>query len=143
MIKPDALDSIHVFLSLPMRDRSDEEIRKKIDAYTEAIYSMFKNHYSKVYIRHNYCPKAKVPNGVEYPTAYFLGMGIAMMSGCDYVAFTSDFTSAKGCYIEEMVAVRAHMKRLYFTEDENGVPHVDKMQFSDLFLEEFYYGNND
>lgn len=130
MIKPDALDSVHVFLSLPMRDRSDEEICKKIDAYTEAIEMMFRNHYSKVFVEHNYYPEATVPENVQYPTAWFLAMAVQRMARCDYVAFTSDFASAKGCYIEEMVASRAHMKRLYFTEDESGVPHINNIVFN-------------
>lgn len=86
-----------VFISLPMRDR----LREEIDEEKEKILSIIKKEFDNI-------------NEIDIINNYFidctqveaLGKAISLMSNADLVIFSKEWTSARGCLVENEVCLK-------------------------------------
>lgn len=104
----------NVFISIPMNGRSDSEVEKEIKEITDYIH---KTYGEDVYVMDNlHISKAKMY--LKNPRLYYLGHAIETMAKCDTVVFAKGFSDAKGCRIEEAVAIEYGLDRLYLNGDK-------------------------
>ena len=105
----------NVFISIPMNGRPEEEVLTEIQEITDYIHHTFGE--EDIYITHSlWTPKPAImyPN----PRIYYLGKAIVKMGICDTVVFAKGWREARGCRIEEQVAIEYGLDRLYV--DDNG-----------------------
>ena len=101
------------FLSVPMRDKTREEIEAMIDEMGDAIVEWDRNRSTLIpCVRHAYNPDNHNMSAVRA-----LGHSIMCMDGSDYVVFWnySCYDSKyRGCNVEHYVALRYGMKCLNY-----------------------------
>ena len=95
-----------IFLSLPMKGRTDVDIQNTIFGMKRIITAMYPND-KLVFIDNFYCK----PEGLEdakHKSLLYLGEAIKKMAKCDYIAVIEnrncELYNYRGCYIEEEVA---------------------------------------
>ena len=102
-----------VFISVPMKDRSDAMIERQIQL-TKAFYCHARKLSAKeVKFLDNYHDSYKVfspvkVNGInesKHPSLIWLGYALDLMSECDEVIFGYGWEKARGCKIEEKAAI--------------------------------------
>ena len=128
------------FISVPMNDRDDEEVKKDISD-AEKYYSglmdkirmkyEFKNNFNSTYNENDitklyeskYSRKEDLDRVVRIAR---LGEAITKMATCDAVIFIDIWEKAKGCYIEHKVADKYNLKIFHFytNNDANNVDIV-------------------
>ena len=94
-----------VFISQPMRGKTDEQIRKernKVIANIEYVYR------DGVEILDSVFDLEEGTGGLVY-----LGKSIELMDEADLVYFMEGWDEARGCVIEHETAVRYGIKRIY------------------------------
>lgn len=98
-----------VFVSVPMKDRTDEEIQKDINEAKERYLEECKRKGIDDWIifldDQNYSLPDYVTSTIEpdkIPLAY-LGHSIEKMAACDDVIFAGDWQFARGCVVERLV----------------------------------------
>ena len=94
-----------VFISQPMRNKTDEEIlkvRADIKRKLERTYD------ENVEIIDSFFQEA--PH--EAKPLWYLGESLKLMSDADLVVFTSDWRSARGCRIERQCAIDYGLKMM-------------------------------
>lgn len=106
-----------VFLSLGMSDKTNEQIKSDLKRMTEKVIDILstlnpEKEFEAFEICHNadFCP---VNN--DGPV-YCLGEAIKKMDGCEIVFFYPDYSTHRGCLVEEMVAKLYNIKRIYLQE---------------------------
>lgn len=112
-----------IFLSLPMSGRSDEEIKTQIEEMKAEF--LLKNPLDKgeeIAFVHNFEEMEVITNTFDLfegerktPALYYLGRAINKMAYCDGVLFAEDFTLARGCLVEEIVAKRYGIDTYYIS----------------------------
>jgi len=96
-----------IFISVPMADRTDEDIQKDIEEAKER-YAMSHEETGETYcyldnrtfILPDYATRNLNPDLI--PLAY-LGHALETMAGCDDVIFAGDWRKARGCLVERLV----------------------------------------
>lgn len=95
-----------IFLSLPMKGRTDVDIQNTIFGMKRIITAMYPND-ELVFVNDFYC----APEGLEdakHKSLLYLGESIKKMGKCDYIAVIEnrncELYKYRGCYIEEEVA---------------------------------------
>ena len=86
-----------VFISQPMNNKTEEEIRvdrKKLTVMTKALFD------EEIKIIDSYFPNV---NGKEKPL-HLLGKGIELMANADAVVFAKGWQDYRGCRIEHTCA---------------------------------------
>lgn len=108
---------MNVFVSLPMRNRPDDLIRKEMEDIM-------------VYIRKKYAPvtvyliDSIITCPMDgHPGAACLGKSIEMMATADLVVFAPGWSETRGCQIEYEVAMEYNIPILFVSVDENGEYH--------------------
>ena len=113
---------LKLFVSMPMRGRSDEEIKKdfaKIQAEFGEDYDIIDSFNSELEI-----PESII-HDENKKRAYYLGHSIKKLAQADKILFMPGWLSANGCYIEHEIAQRYFSKDkiMYYTkrieDDEN------------------------
>lgn len=107
-----------IFLSLPMSGRSDEEIMTQIEEMKAKF--LLKNPLDKgeeiVFVDNleNDIDPSRCVDVKTEPLLY-LGEAIRKLAYCDGVLFAEDFTLARGCLVEEIVAKRYGIDTYYIS----------------------------
>ena len=89
-----------LFISCPMRGRSDEDIKKTREKMHKVAEILFDE---ELEVINSYFEDA--PNG-ENHALWYLGAAIQLMSGADYVIGVSNACGYNGCEIEKDIARR-------------------------------------
>lgn len=111
-----------VFISVPMRGRTDEEIAKAIAIAKSKLSEVAQEKQEYIIYVDNFVsmPAKNEINDIENPSMWCLGGAIQKMSKCDAVYFCPGWQEARGCVIERHVAVLYGLTRLY-QDDKTGV----------------------
>lgn len=108
-----------VFISVPMRGRTDEEIAGAIViAKSKLVKIAVENNEAIEYVD-NFV-SMRDDTDIKDPAMYCLGGAIQKMSKCDAIYFCPGWKGARGCVIEWQVAVQYGLMRLY-QDDETGI----------------------
>ena len=95
-----------IFLSLPMKGRTDVDIQNTIFGMKRIITAMYPND-KLVFIDNFNCTPENLEDTKHQPLLY-LGEAIKKMAKCDYIAVIENHNcnlyNYRGCYIEEEVA---------------------------------------
>ena len=96
-----------VFISLPMKGKSDEDIQQDL-MKAKKVYEAANLNGDSVQFCHNHDPQIRAlycGAKEEYEGVWYLGKAFQAMSKCDEVFFYGDWESAKGCVFEHAVCV--------------------------------------
>lgn len=110
-----------VFISVPMRGRTDEEIAKAIAIAKGKLSEMAEENNEVIKYADNFV-KVSSDMDIKNPSTsmWCLGGAIQKMSECDAIYFCPGWQEARGCVIERHVAVLYGLTRLY-QDDETGI----------------------
>lgn len=95
-----------VFISIPMSNKSEEEIKEELDK-RKSVLEQLSFEVADTYIKNN-------PN-VENIALWCLGESLEIMSNCDIAYFCKGWNKARGCLIEYEAAVQYGLQVI--TED--------------------------
>lgn len=98
-----------IFLSLPMRNRIDEEIKNDINKATEILKKLFGE---EVTIEHSFITPLEADvlfGGKTFGSAMYLGRALQIMAQCDTICRLPGYDSAYGCMVETTYADRDKM----------------------------------
>ena len=111
-----------VFISVPMRGRTDEEIAKAIAVAKDKLSKMAQENQEYIIYVDNFIPMPKKDevNDIKNLSMWCLGGAIQKMSTCDAIYFCPGWHEARGCVIERQVAVQYGLTRLY-QNDQLGI----------------------
>ena len=105
-----------IFISLPMKGRSDEAIEKEIALTSEYL----KARYPGCEILHAFFTDDDFkPEGGDIAMKY-LGRSIQVMADADLVFFASGWITARGCRMEYLIA-REYGKRIESIDENRGL----------------------
>lgn len=110
-----------VFISVPMRGRTDEEIARAIEIAKSKLSEMAQENQEYIIYVDNFV-KVSSDMDIKNPSTsmYCLGGAIQKMSKCDTIYFCPGWQEARGCVIERHVAVLYGLTRLY-QNDQLGI----------------------
>ena len=109
-----------VFISVPMRGCTDEEIYKAIEIAKDKLAVMAaENNDDYIECVDNFIPIPSEADIKDY-AMWCLGGAIQKMSKCDAIYFCPGWDEARGCVIERQVAIQYGLMRLY-QDDETGI----------------------
>ena len=108
-----------VFISVPMRGRTDEEIAKAIAVAKSKLSEIAEENNEAIEYVDNFVSMPENTD-IKNPAMYCLGGAIQKMSKCDAIYFCPGWDEARGCIIERQVAVQYGLTRLY-QNDETGI----------------------
>lgn len=110
-----------VFISVPMRGRTDEEIAKDIAVAKSKLSEMAQENQEYIIYIDNFV-KVSSDMDIKNPSTsmWCLGGAIQKMSECDAIYFCPGWQEARGCVIERHIAVLYGLTRLY-QNDELGI----------------------
>ena len=95
-----------IFLSLPMKGRTDVDIQNTIFGMKRIITAMYPND-ELVFVNDFYCAHEGLEDA-KHKSLLYLGESIKKMGKCDYIAVIEnrncELYNYRGCYIEEEVA---------------------------------------
>lgn len=102
---------IKLFISIPMKGRTMEEIRYQMLKDKLRLEQMFDVEFELIdsYINED------APMDVANPALWFMGKSISMMADADVVYFSKGWEGATGCLIEQEIAKTYNIKRLYYS----------------------------
>ena len=111
-----------VFISVPMRGRTDQEIAGAITIAKSKLSEIADENNEPVEYVDNFVPMPKKDevNDIENLSMWCLGGAIQKMSKCDTIYFCPGWDEARGCIIERSVAVSYGLMRLY-QNDQLGI----------------------
>ena len=108
-----------VFISVPMRGRTDQEIAGAIVIAKSKLAKMAEENNEAIEYVDNFV-SMRDDIDIKNPSMYCLGGAIQKMSKCDAIYFCPGWQEARGCVIERHVAVLYGLTRLY-QDDETGI----------------------
>lgn len=94
---------MRVFISLPMRDRTDEEIIEEMDD----IFQEFKARYPEAKMIKSFFNRkeeADTASLLKHPPVYYLSLSLAALADADIIIMGRGWEKAPGCRIEFKVA---------------------------------------
>ena len=111
-----------VFISVPMRGRTDQEIAGAITIAKSKLSEIADKNNEPVEYVDNFVPMPKKDevNDIENLSMWCLGGAIQKMSKCNTIYFCPGWDEARGCIIERSVAVSYGLTRLY-QNDQLGI----------------------
>lgn len=95
-----------VFISQPMKDKTNEEIEQE----RQYIIKKVKKYFANIEIIDSFFKDA--PHDAK--PLWFLGKSLELLSNADMVIFAKDWEDARGCRIEHECAVQYGIKLLTF-----------------------------
>ena len=116
-----------VFISVPMRGRTDEEIFDAIeDAEGKLVVMAAENNDDYIEYVNNFIPIPSEADIKNY-AMWCLGEAIQKMSKCDAIYFCPGWEKARGCVIEHQVAASYGLMCLY-QDDETGLVFQESVE---------------
>lgn len=110
---------MNVFVSVPLRGHSAEEVQDTLKTALEALRIVFKG--SDVKILEGV---TKIDSRGKNEGVMGLGNAITKMADADAVLFCYGWGLSAGCAIEHEVAVRYGIKRLYMSQEGDIVEYM-------------------
>lgn len=98
-----------VFVSIPMNGRRNEEVEKEIIEIVDYIHDMFGENIEVIDSFFTRQPTKDYKN----LRLYYLGNSLIKMAECDTVVFARNWGDARGCRVEEKVAIEYGLDRMY------------------------------
>lgn len=92
-----------VFLSVPMKGRTKEDIDKSVEAM-KAVTKAYLPNEELEFI--NTIVEEKPPYNTAKEAVWYLGKSVQLLSQADYFVFVDDCYDHPGCYIEKEIAYR-------------------------------------
>ena len=92
-----------VFVSQPMRGKTEKEILKERNDAVCCVQEMFGIERSEIEVIDSYFDEFSGDEESRHPLVY-LGRAIVMMAEADVVCFAPGWSKARGCRIENMAA---------------------------------------
>ena len=108
-----------VFISVPMRGRTDQEIAGAITIAKSKLAKIAEENNEVIEYVDNFV-SMRDDTDIKNPAMYCLGGAIQKISKCDAIYFCPGWQEARGCVIERQVAVQYGLTRLY-QDDETGI----------------------
>mgnify|MGYP004651261871 CR=1 FL=1 len=107
-----------LFISCPMRDRTDENIRQSIEKMHRIAEAMFGE---PLEIISSYIPE-DAPEAANKPI-WYLGRSLQLLSDADFFIGITDAWESRGCYIEAEAAARYGISTV-FVEKRHVAPDL-------------------
>ena len=101
---------IKLFISQPMKDKTDEEVKEVRERAVRVVKDFMKD--EKVEVIDNMFERT--PKDV--PPAWYLGMSIQLLSGADVAYFCDGWSLYRGCQIEHLVCKKYNIPTLSFED---------------------------
>lgn len=101
-----------VFISVPMRGRTDGEIAKDIAIAKSKLSEMAQENQEYIMYVDNFVP-SPLDAEIKNDSMWYLGGAIQKMSKCDAVYFCPGWETARGCLIEHEVAINYDLECIY------------------------------
>lgn len=119
-----------IFLSLPMKNRTDEAIENTIKGMKRIITAMYPN--DELEFVENYsCTLTNEEYGdalhgiIKHQPLLYLGNAIKKMAKCDHIAVIENYNCGlceySGCYIESEVAYRYGLKKIVINDPDGSI----------------------
>lgn len=102
---------LKLFISIPMKGRTTEEIRYQMIKDKLRLEQMFDVEFELI----DSCIEEDAPEDTVHPALWFMGKSISMMADADVVYFSKGWEGARGCLIEQEIAKAYNIKRLYYS----------------------------
>jgi hypothetical protein len=96
-----------IFISQPMRDKTDEEIKKEREAAIQVVKEKFPD--KTIEVIDSFFENA--PHDAK--PLWFLGKSFELLSGADLAVFIGEWEKYRGCKMEHLAAM------------EYGIPYID------------------
>lgn len=87
-----------VFISQPMRDKTDEEILEERNKIKEFLIQKFKD--NSLEFLDTFFPNLEIPDDVKHPKIYYLSKAIEMLSKADILFLAKGWDNYNGCNFE-------------------------------------------
>lgn len=130
---------IKIFYSQPMHDKTEDEIKDKMDRLDNYIYGIlmyrgFKQEdILRIEIIDNLHHEGLDPDAGRLK---HLGASIQLMEDADLVIFDEKYFMAKGCCVEETVCKEYQLRYIYITDkDDENTFETDLVSWFERFLE--------
>ena len=107
-----------IFVSVPMSGREDLEVMEEIDQMKTLFRERFPELDDVRFVNNLNCwidPRHISVEPTHVPIRY-LACAIEKMSYCDGVIFAEEYSKARGCVVEEKVAVEYGLDRYYIVD---------------------------
>lgn len=100
-----------LFVSQPMRGKTDEEIIEERNAIIACVSEAYPDEFIEVL--DTFFGTSDMSHALEY-----LGESIKMLAQADYAVFTPDFADYRGCWIEYECAIRYGIKTILLEDGD-------------------------
>lgn len=88
-----------LFVSLPMRERTEEDVRAEMDELGDICNNEYQTEFELIETYDHGTP----PNDILNESVWYLGKSIVGLSEADLVIFSADWRTAYGCVIEHAI----------------------------------------
>lgn len=105
-----------VFISQPMRDKTDEEILEERSRLKEFFIQKFKD--NSFEFLNSFFSNLEIPDDVKHPKIYYLSKSIEMLSKADILLMSGDWERYHGCIFERDIFRIYHYKGGIYDEAE-------------------------
>ena len=100
-----------VFVSIPMRGRATEEIRKDMQAIFRAYCNPEEDELIDTLVK-----ASPEETNVKRVGVWYLGRSIQMLSDANYIIFGPGYSKAPGCMVEGLVALLYHIPHTFISQ---------------------------
>ena len=95
------MKTLKVFISQPMRDKTNEEILEERNKIKELLIQKFKNYKdTSLEFLDTFFPNLEIPDDVQNEKIYYLSKAIEMLSKADILFLAKGWDNYNGCNFE-------------------------------------------
>ena len=95
------METLKVFISQPMRDKTDEEILEERNKIKELLIQKYKN--NSLEFLDSFFPNLEIPDDVKNTKIYYLSKAIEMLSKADILFSAKGWDNYNGCKFEREI----------------------------------------
>lgn len=95
------MKTLKVFISQPMRDKTDEEILEERNKIKELLIQKYKNDHLE--FLDSFFPNLKIPKDVKSKKIYYLSKAVEMLSKADILFLAKGWFNYNGCRFEQEI----------------------------------------
>lgn len=88
-----------LFVSLPMRERTEEEVREEMAELNDICNNEYQTEFEMI----ETFDYGNPPSDISNESIWYLGKSIVGLSEADLVIFSSNWRNARGCIVEHMI----------------------------------------
>lgn len=98
------METLKVFISQPMRDKTDEEILEERNKIKELLIQKYKNYkINHLEFLDSFFPNLEIPDDVKIQKIYYLSKAIEMLSKADILFSAKGWDKYNGCKFEREI----------------------------------------